>query len=243
MSDKNYISEWDMAWSDKDSLAWYPDEQVIRFLARYVAKKIGIKNDEIKYWGNQKPIGLDLGCGTGRNLLPMCELGIDTFGFDLSSVAINFLANWLNTKGLKANLSYGDISTLPYPNDFFDFVVCHGVLDHMTKQTREKGLIEINRILKPGGFFFFSVISKSDSAFGFGDFLEDDTWVINEGFESNIPQAFFDINRVNDEFSNFNLINITQITQENLKGRSLIGSDKNYEKDDRFYIVASRPSQ
>jgi len=240
MTNINYVSKWDAAWSDKDALAWYPDEQVVRFLARYVAKKTGIKNDEINYLHSQKPIGLDLGCGTGRNLLPMCELGVDSFGFDLSSVAINFANKWLNKKNLKANLSFGDITSLPYPVDFFDFVVCHGVLDHMTMKTREKGLIEINRILKPKGFLFFSVISKNDSAFGHGSYLESDTWVIQDGFERDIPQAFFDINRIKNEFLNFKIVNITEVTQETLTGRSLIGSDKNYVKDGRFYIVASK---
>lgn len=241
MTNKNYISEWDLAWGDKEAQAWYPDEQIIRFLARYIAKKTGIESNQVRYLKNQIPVGLDLGCGTGRNLLPMCELGINSFGFDLSPVAINFTNEWLKSKKFKANLSHGDISALPYPNDFFDFVICHGVMDHMTKKTRDEGLIEISRILKPEGLFFFSLISKKDSAFGYGRPLESDTWLIQDGFEKNIPQAFFDLNKINNEFSCFNIINITQITQETLKGRSLIGTDKNYEKDDRFYIVASKP--
>ena len=240
MTKKNYISEWDLKCSDKEAQDWYPDEQIVRFLARYVAKKTGIQSDQIKYLENQKPVGLDLGCGTGRNLVAMCELGINSFGFDLSPVAINFANDWLKTKKLKANLSHGDISRLPFTNEFFDFVICHGVLDHMTQKTRAEGLIEVSRILKPGGFFFFSLISKKDSAFSYGSFLESDTWLIKDGFEKNIPQAFFDIDKINTEFSNFNIINVTQMTQETLKGRSLIGSDKHYLKDDRFYIVASK---
>ena len=49
----------------------------------------------------------------------------------------------------------GSAYSLPFPDNTFDLIVCSEVLEHLHKYT--DAIIEINRVLKPGGKFFASV--------------------------------------------------------------------------------------
>lgn len=48
-----------------------------------------------------------------------------------------------------------DIRALQYPDNHFDRVICHHVLEHVVED--EIGMRECFRVLKPGGYAFFSV--------------------------------------------------------------------------------------
>ncbi|HEV3136561.1 MAG TPA: class I SAM-dependent methyltransferase, partial [Pirellulales bacterium] len=51
----------------------------------------------------------------------------------------------------------GAIEAIPFPDANFDFVVASEVLEHLTPAQRQKGLEEITRTLKPGGYFIGTV--------------------------------------------------------------------------------------
>lgn len=240
MPPPTYAAQWDECWSHVDNQTWYPDEQVVRFLARHVARRTGPAPREVIFASGERPAGLDLGCGKGRHVLLMAELGVEAFGSDVSPKAVEFARGWLRTRGLSAELSCGSMDKLPHPDARFDFVLCHGVLDHSLKSLRASALAEVERVLKPGGLFFFSVISEEDSAFGKGKPVEEKTWLLNEGFESGIPQAFFSLERVRDEFSRFALESVVRCECRSVAGRSLIGSDKHYEADSRWYATGRK---
>lgn len=235
-----YSERWNDCWSRQENQTWFPDEQVVRFLARYVARRVGIQKGEIEYSGADRPAGLDLGCGKGRHVVLMSELGIETFGSDVSSTGIEFAKQWVKSRKLSASLECGTMERLSYPDDWFDFVICHGVLDHALKAVRDAARAEVARVLKPGGLFFFSVISEEDSGFGKGKPIEENTWLVDEGFESGIPQAFFSLKRLQSEFSNFQLESVVRCDCETVAGRSLIGTDKHYAVDSRWYATARR---
>lgn len=232
-----YAAEWDACWEHEENQPWYPDEQVVRFLARYVSRRIGVAADAVRHAGGAVPAGLDLGCGKGRHVVLMRELGIEAYGIDVSDNAIAFARQWLAARGLTAKLATGLMSRLPYPDARFDFVVSHGVFDHVLAVVRQAALVEVERVLKPGGWFFVSVISERDSAFGHGREVEDRTWLVAEGFETGIPQAFFDRDRIRAEFAGFNVESIVLCECEALEGRSLIGTDKHYQRDSRYYLT------
>jgi len=239
-ADNKFESQWDDTWSHIEAQPWYPDEQVVRFFARYVARRSGFGREDVSYATQIRPIGLDLGCGKGRHVITMAELGIEAHGVDLSKVAVEFARKWLDSRNLQGEVRQGSIDTIPYNDGTFDFVVCHGVLDHMVNDLRRRGIEEVWRVLKPNGLFFFSVISKEDSAYGEGQLIEEDTWILPEGFEKNIPQAFFSRERLIREFILFEVESVVQLAAISLVGRSLIGSDKHYSRDDRYYVAARK---
>jgi ubiquinone/menaquinone biosynthesis C-methylase UbiE len=90
---------------------------------------------------------LDVGCNTG---LPLINIMKETrnsigHGIDINKHAID------NNKGVDSNVTFQlyDGYTIPFEDNFFDYVMLHHVLGHVTDPNRI--LLEINRVLKPGG--------------------------------------------------------------------------------------------
>jgi SAM-dependent methyltransferase len=54
----------------------------------------------------------------------------------------------------------GDVIALPFENNFFDLVAAFEILEHI--ENDEKAFSEMARILKPSGFFIFSVPLRQD---------------------------------------------------------------------------------
>lgn len=231
---------WDTAWSHAEAQPWYPDEQVVRFLARHVARRTGFAAGDVRHSGDAPARGLDAGCGKGRHVITLAELGLEACGVDISDVSVEFARQWLAARGLEAEIRQAPLSEIPYQDEAFDFIICHGVLDHMLASDRKSGLSEMRRVLKTGGLLFVSVINPGDSAYGNGTPVEDETWLVAEGFEKDIPQAFFTEQRLADELDGFQLESVTRQISDTMAGRSLIGSDKHYARDDRYYAVARK---
>jgi SAM-dependent methyltransferase len=68
--------------------------------------------------------------------------------------------NRLNKIGIKA--MQGRIEKLVFENDRFDFVVASEVLEHLSTEQFKKGLAEVNRVLRPGGWFVGTVPYKEN---------------------------------------------------------------------------------
>jgi 2-polyprenyl-3-methyl-5-hydroxy-6-metoxy-1,4-benzoquinol methylase len=86
---------------------------------------------------------LDVGCGTGRALRVLRDLGWEVEGIDFDPVA----ANIARSKGL--NVHFGTVEKQSYSEDSFDAIVLSHVIEHVHKPV--EFLTECNRILKPGG--------------------------------------------------------------------------------------------
>jgi len=65
-----------------------------------------------------------------------------------------------NLKKSGAKAIVGDATNLPFKNNFFDLVVAIEVLEHI--EDDRKAIAEIARVLKPSGFFLFSVPLRMD---------------------------------------------------------------------------------
>jgi len=92
---------------------------------------------------DRRPRILDVGCGTGANLLMLAEYG-DAEGVDISEDALAFCRE----RGLdKVRLGAGE--QLPYEDGTFDLVTALDVVEHMDDDLA--GLREMRRVLRPGG--------------------------------------------------------------------------------------------
>lgn len=92
---------------------------------------------------------LDVGCGTGGNMLLLKEFGAVT-GLDLSDEALK-LAKDKNF----AQLIKGDATKMPFSNDYFDIV---SVLDTLEHVEDDKSVFkETFRVLKSGGILIITV--------------------------------------------------------------------------------------
>ena len=92
---------------------------------------------------DRRPRILDVGCGTGANLLMLSQFG-DAEGVDVSEDALAFCRE----RGLE-NVKLGAAEQLPYEDGTFDLVTALDVVEHLDDDLA--GLREMRRVLRPGG--------------------------------------------------------------------------------------------
>jgi SAM-dependent methyltransferase len=92
---------------------------------------------------DRRPRILDVGCGTGANLLMLSQYG-DAEGVDVSEDALAFCRE----RGLE-KVKLGAAEKLPYDDGTFDLVTALDVIEHLDNDLA--GLREMRRVLRPGG--------------------------------------------------------------------------------------------
>lgn len=97
---------------------------------------------------------LEVGCGTGCDLLQFAKHGAHAFGIDVTPEHIRLARQRLGTAG---EILFGDATAIPFAASTFDYVYSHGVLHHSDRP--EKIVQEIIRVLRPGGRFNVHVYS------------------------------------------------------------------------------------
>lgn len=93
---------------------------------------------------------LDAGCGVGQWSYALSELYDEVHGIEMNTDALKYLGQM--TEGLKLpngpRFTSGSIESLPYGNEYFDFLLCYGVL-FCTNFRRT--MQEFSRVLTRGG--------------------------------------------------------------------------------------------
>jgi SAM-dependent methyltransferase len=92
--------------------------------------------------------GVYVGCGNGRNYLPLVAGGLDLTGLDLSARAIAQLAE--RAPGRAGRLVCGDLSALP-PGERYPVVVAIQVLQHGNEATAHRNVVRVRELVAPGG--------------------------------------------------------------------------------------------
>ncbi len=127
----------------KDALA---RNNLLEHLARY--KHVAPMPDSIV---------LDIGCGAGHGSATLAKKFRHVYGVDVSEEAITYAKqNWREEN---ATFQVGDALAIPFPDNHFDAVVAFEVFEHLTNW--RKFLIEIRRVLKPGGTVYISTPNKT----------------------------------------------------------------------------------
>ena len=186
---------WDTVYSTNFMTMWYPNEDIIRFCARLIQKRLTWDRVEVKR--NIRRV-LDLGCGNGRHAVYFAREGFEASGIDISVTAIDWAKDWAKREGLEIDFRVGDITELPFADETFDAVVSHGVLDHIRMADAKKTIAEVARVLTPGGLLYVDLKSADDAEFGIGDLAEKNTFVVNHGYEKGLVQHFFTLEEVHE---------------------------------------------
>jgi SAM-dependent methyltransferase len=101
---------------------------------------------------------IEVGCGAGTDLVRFARGGAVVAGVDLSSSAIALARSNFEQQGLAADLREADGERLPLPDDSFDLVYAHGVVQYTANP---RALVaECRRVLKPGGQAIFQVYNR-----------------------------------------------------------------------------------
>ncbi len=104
---------------------------------------------------------LECGCGSARLSQYMASRGFECTLLDNSEEAIQVAKSNFSTLSLPAKFHVGNINHLPFEDGQFDIVFSGGVLHHF--ETLEAPIQEMVRILKPGGLFAATMITKKFS--------------------------------------------------------------------------------
>jgi len=172
---------------------------------------------------------LDLGCGSGRHLVYLSKKRFEVYGIDIAKHGIEIAKKWLEKEKLKANLKIGDIyKKLPYANNFFDALISVRVITHGKIKDIRKTIKEIERILKPKGLIFITVLEKG----GWKKFkiIEPRTIIPLEGKEKGLVHYYFNKAIIKKEFKNFKISKIWLDSKDlysSSNHRAFIGELKN----------------
>ena len=101
---------------------------------------------------------LEVGCGAGVDLARFAKGGADVTGVDLAPSAIELArANFLQ-QGLQGRFEVADGEQLPFPDNTFDLVYAHGVVQYTASPAQL--VDECRRVIKPGGRAVFQVYNR-----------------------------------------------------------------------------------
>lgn len=140
-------------WSAPGTVAGFadspPNETLMAFAARERAR------------GARR--ALDIGCGAGRNLVPLARDGWSVIGVDLSRPMIDAAAARLVSEGLArtARLALAPMHALPVADRSIDLVVAHGIWN-LAKSGEEfrAAVREAGRVARPGAALFVFTFSR-----------------------------------------------------------------------------------
>ena len=101
---------------------------------------------------------LEVGCGAGVDLARFAKGGAVVAGVDIAPSAIALARSNFEQQGLHGHFEVADGEHLPYPDNAFDCVYAHGVVQYTAHPQRL--VDECRRIVKPGGTAIFQVYNR-----------------------------------------------------------------------------------
>jgi tRNA (uracil-5-)-methyltransferase TRM9 len=118
-----------------------------------------------KSW--QKGRLLNIGCGHGPDFLAF-RGSFEMFGVDFSSEMIKLARRYSHKFEFPVNLGVADACHLPFANRSFDWAIAVATYHHLQgKDNQLNALMELKRVLKPGGQAFLTVWNRAQPRFWF----------------------------------------------------------------------------
>jgi SAM-dependent methyltransferase len=105
--------------------------------------------DELQISGS----AIDLGCGTGENVLELARRGVDAWGVDAALAAIEAAHAKAAERGFPATFVHGDALDLAALGRRFDTVLDCGFFHVISDEERRRYVAELSHVLAAGGRF------------------------------------------------------------------------------------------
>ncbi|ERN42460.1 methyltransferase domain protein [Rubidibacter lacunae KORDI 51-2] len=151
---------------------------------------------------------LDLGCGVGRHAIQLAQLGFEVSGLDGSSAGLEFATKTAEEQGVAIDFIQGSMESLPYPDMTFDYVLAFNVIYHGDRPVVSRCISEIHRILKPGGFFQGTMLSKRNGNYGKGTEISANTFVDLNNGDKDHPHFYCNAEELCELLHNFELLSL-----------------------------------
>ncbi|WP_119167801.1 class I SAM-dependent methyltransferase [Algihabitans albus] len=190
---------WEAAWQSEAGRAdWLvPEPEVVQLGAR------------LRQAGAAR--ALDLGCGVGRHALALARLGFRVEALDASPSGLAELTGAAAREGLEIAAHRASMTGLPCSDARFDLLLSWNVIYHGDPTVVHGAIAEIARVLRPGGIFQGTMLSKRNRHFRQGHEIAPDTWVdeAGEGDKAH-PHFFCDATELCALFTDFELLTLHQ---------------------------------
>ncbi len=107
---------------------------------------------------------VDIGCGTGTNVITLARAGWDVTGVDFAPRAIHMARRKINEAKVDARVAVNDATKLSGLNEPFDLALDIGCYHNIGEAGQEKYLNQLDRILAPQGFWLMYAFFRPDPA-------------------------------------------------------------------------------
>ncbi len=150
---------------------------------------------------------LDLGSGLGRHSVYMAKKGFAVTAMDISDYGIDYLKSRAKKENVNLSCSVADMHNLPYDDNSFDCILAYHVIYHTDTNGFVQSLKEIERVLKPNGELFLTLISKNTYSYQHIDNYKrvDENTILRDEHETekDVPHFYVDINDIKKLFCNW----------------------------------------
>jgi SAM-dependent methyltransferase len=109
---------------------------------------------------------VDLGCGTGENVLELAHRGLDAWGVDTILAAVAAARAKAAERGLSATFVHGDALDLAALGRRFDTVLDCGLFHVIAEEDRRRYVAELPHVLGAGGRFLMLGFATSSAGYG-----------------------------------------------------------------------------
>jgi len=118
-----------------------------------------------KLW--QRGRVLNVGSGHGPDFLPFKE-NFELYGVDFSAEMIKLARRYSHKFGFPASLAVADARNLPFADKTFNWAIAVASYHHLQgRKDHLRALLELRRVLKPGGEAFLTVWNRCQPRFWF----------------------------------------------------------------------------
>lgn len=146
----------DLEFYDRSAAQWWHPSSKIYALHHLNPLRFQYFDRYLTNWQGLKV--LDVGCGGGFSCEFLAARGAKVFGIDRSKNCIA-IAKVHAASRFEIDYQLGYAEDLPYPDNYFDVVLCVDVLEHVADW--QQAVAETYRVLQPGGIFCFDTINRT----------------------------------------------------------------------------------
>lgn len=132
-----------------------------------LSKPVGYSTGDVEYYkarlNGRKGKTLEVGCGSGRILVPLLESGIAIEGIDYSSSMLNSCRAQCQARGLSTTLYHGDMGSFSLDEKYADIIIPGGSFQLI--EEREEAILALRNFyghLEPGGRLTMDLILEMD---------------------------------------------------------------------------------
>jgi len=112
---------------------------------------------------NQPGRAIDLGCGTGTNIITLAKNGWQVTGVDFAAHAISKARRKVQAAGVTADLRVSDVTRLDGIDGPFDFVLDLGCFHGLQASEKASYLNQLQRVCAPGAVWLLYGFFKRDN--------------------------------------------------------------------------------